>query len=67
METHKRTIAKTISWRIFGTLITSAITWLITHELKFAMTVGVLDTIVKLGSFYLHERSWNRIPYGERR
>jgi uncharacterized membrane protein len=64
VENHKRTIAKTASWRVLATLITTIIAWLLTGELRFAATVGVLDTLVKLAMYYVHERAWNRLDYG---
>ena len=64
MESHKRTIAKAFSWRITGTTITTCIAWLVTGRLEFAAAVGVLDTLIKLGTYYLHERAWNRIRFG---
>jgi uncharacterized membrane protein len=64
MENHKRTIAKTASWRVLATLITTFVAWMLTGELRFAATVGALDTVAKLVMYYVHERAWNRIDYG---
>jgi uncharacterized membrane protein len=35
-----------------------------TGQLKFAAEVGLIDTLVKLLVYFLHERVWNRISYG---
>ena len=64
MEKKRRSIVKAISWRFFATLITAAIVWIMTGELKFAATVGLIDTLVKFVIYFLHERIWNKIPYG---
>lgn len=64
METRRRTILKSASYRVLGGLITMAIAWVATREMVAATTIGVLDTLVKLGVFYLHERLWLRIDYG---
>jgi len=64
METHQRSLAKAISWRVFALIITVIITWVVTGESAVAASVGALDAAVKIGSFYLHERAWNRLKFG---
>lgn len=64
VETQKRSIAKTLSWRVVATLITAVVTYVVTSEWKVAASVGLADTLIKLGAYYLHERSWARIEWG---
>ena len=64
METHARTIAKAISWRILASLITSVLVWKVTGECKIGISVGILDCLIKLFTYYFHERAWNAIPFG---
>ena len=64
METHVRTIMKALSWRFVGTLITFTVAWIVTGELAFAAEIGIADTLVKLGVYYLHERTWMRVAFG---
>jgi uncharacterized membrane protein len=47
METTRRSIAKAVSYRFFGTLTTAALVFLLLGELKLAAAVGVLDTSVQ--------------------
>lgn len=35
----------------------------LTRETAFAATIGALDAFIKFGSYYLHERVWDRINY----
>jgi len=65
LESHKRSIAKTISWRVAATLITGVVTYFLTGRLDFAVTVGLADTLVKFFIYYVHERMWTRISYGK--
>ncbi len=65
METPKRSIAKTISWRVAATIITGVVTYILTGRLDFAVTVGLADTLVKFFIYYIHERMWARISYGK--
>ncbi len=65
METQKRSIAKTISWRIVATIITGVVTYILTGRLDFAVAVSLADTGVKFFTYYAHERMWARISYGK--
>ena len=64
MESQTRTIIKTVSWRIFGTLITAAVVWKMTGRAELGLSVGTLDCLIKLIGYYLHERAWNSIGFG---
>ncbi|MHC4483439.1 MAG: DUF2061 domain-containing protein [Planctomycetota bacterium] len=65
MESHYRSIAKAITWRMGGTLVTFAVAWVVTRELPLAAGIGLLDTVIKIGAFYIHERIWNRLSFGK--
>ena len=60
-----RSIVKTISWRIIATATTTSLVWLFTGELALAMEVGLLEVMLKLLFYYLHERSWENIGWGQ--
>lgn len=57
----KRNIAKTISWRIVGTIDTILISWLLTGNPLSGLKMGLGDTITKMLFYYLHERVWVNI------
>lgn len=54
-ETHWRTIAKSISWRIVATLVTAWFT-----GLTGAIVINIWMTV----AYYIHERVWTRITWG---
>ncbi|MBI3832665.1 MAG: DUF2061 domain-containing protein [Planctomycetes bacterium] len=64
METKRRSIAKTLSWRAWATVITAGVVFATTGEFRFAIEIGLIDTTVKLGAYFIHERIWNRIDFG---
>ena len=64
MESRKRSIAKSLSWRFIATTITVSVTYFLTGELTLAAEVGLIDTVFKLVVMYLHERVWLRISLG---
>lgn len=65
-ETHARSVAKALSWRIMGTLATAAIVFLFTRKAVLSLAVGGLEFIGKIGLFWLHERAWDRLSFGKR-
>ncbi len=63
-ESHKRTVAKTISWRIVATITTAMLVYLFTGDFTIAIEVGALEAVLKLLFYYLHERGWSHIAWG---
>ena len=64
-ESHRRSVAKALSWRVIATFITGFVALYITGELRLAVEIGFIDTIAKLVVYYAHERTWASIRYGE--
>ena len=67
MVTHakpKRSLAKTATWRICATLTTIVLVWIFLHDITTAVYVGIVEVIVKMIVYYLHERAWNKIGWG---
>jgi uncharacterized membrane protein len=64
MDTHSRSFAKAVSWRITGTLDTVLLSWLITGSINLAAAIGVTEVITKSLLYYLHERAWVRVGFG---
>lgn len=67
METHGRSIIKAISWRTGGTVVTCMVAWILTGSFDLATRIGILDTAIKIGAFYVHERLWNRLDFGKQK
>lgn len=65
MESHYRSIAKAITWRVGGTTVTFAVAWMLTGSISLSVSIGLLDTVIKIGAFYAHERFWNRLQFGK--
>ncbi len=64
-EKLKRSIAKTVSWRVIGTLDTVLISWLITGTLALAFSIGAIELVSKMALYFFHERAWNNIKWGK--
>ena len=64
METHVRSIAKAVSWRIVATLTTMLLVYVFTGNLLVSGGVGLTELLSKLLIYYVHERVWNAIRFG---
>lgn len=64
-EKIKRSLLKTISWRVIGTLDTILISWLITGAMTLALSIGTIELISKMVLYFFHERLWNQIKWGK--
>ena len=64
-ENINRSILKTISWRIIGTLDTLVITYFITGTIKMALSIGFIEFFSKMLLYFFHERAWNKIKLGK--
>ncbi len=65
-EQLSRSILKSVSWRVIGTLDTIAISWFITGTLEFALSIGFIELITKMVLYIVHERLWNKITWGKK-
>ena len=64
-EKSYRSIVKSVSWRTIGTIDTIVISLFITGKLDAALAIGGVEVFTKMGLYYLHERTWNRIKFGK--
>ena len=65
MESHYRSIAKAVTWRTGGTVVAILIAWIVTGRPALSLSIGLLDSAIKIGAFYVHERIWNRVRFGQ--
>ena len=64
VESHYRSIAKAVSYRILGSTTTALIFYVLTGKASLSLGAGALDMVVKIGAYFVHERIWNHINYG---
>lgn len=57
-KSQKRHIAKTITWRVVGTLDTIILSWIISGNPLASLKIGGSEVITKMVLYYFHERVW---------
>ncbi len=61
----KRTLYKTLSWRIVATTMTFLISGAILESFtEIALFIALTELFTKFALYYLHERIWLRLPLG---
>ena len=55
-----RHLAKTVTWRLVGTVDTILLGWLVSGDATVGLTIGGLEMVTKMILYYLHERAWFR-------
>lgn len=63
-ETKKRSLLKTITWRITATLTVMTLVFIFTGRIDFMVSIGIFDVIFKAVLYFVHERVWNKITWG---
>ncbi len=66
-DTNKRSIVKGISWRVVATTTTIAIVYFFFDRLDLAIAAGMIETVLKVGLYWVHERAWFKIQWGRKK
>jgi uncharacterized membrane protein len=56
-----KSVMKSVSWRIVGTIDTMIISYFITGKLTVALSIGSVEVLTKTVLYYFHERLWAHI------
>ncbi len=64
LESRKRHLGKTITWRLVGTMDTMILAWVISGNPLTGLKIGIAEGITKMVFYYIHERVWYRIDFG---
>jgi len=63
-DSRKRHLAKTVTWRVVGTIDTMILAWIISGDPMVGLQVGFAEVVTKMILYYLHERIWYKVDFG---
>lgn len=66
-ETNRRSILKGISWRFIATTTTIIIVYFFFGRLDLAVAAGMIETFLKVGLYWGHERIWHKVRWGKQK
>jgi uncharacterized membrane protein len=64
-ETRKRSIAKSIVWRVICIIVSILTSYALTARWDIAVAIGSVYNIITMILYYFHERIWNSIKWGK--
>jgi uncharacterized membrane protein len=64
--TRARSFVKALSYRIWGTLTSVIVAYVITKNASLSISIAFWETVVKVFVYYAHERGWNYIQWGRK-
>jgi len=65
MDTRKRSLVKSIVWRVTGIILLGVISYLVTGNWKEMTKITVLFHSIRIILYYFHERFWEKISWGK--
>ena len=65
MDTAKRSLLKTVTWRITGSGATFGIGYLISGNFIIAGSIASIQLVSNTLLYFVHERIWNTIKWGQ--
>ena len=63
-NSHLRSLAKAISWRVVGSADTFILSLIFTGSGKYALSIASAEALTKIALYYVHERVWRRVRWG---
>lgn len=66
-DTNKRSVVKGISWRLLATTTTIIIVYIFFGRLDLAIAAGLIETVLKVGLYWAHERAWFKVRWGRKK
>ena len=64
-EKNIRSIAKGVSWRFIATGTTVVIVYVFFGRLDLAIVAGIIESVLKIALYWVHERIWQRVKWGK--
>lgn len=64
LNSKKRHLAKTITWRCIGTIDTILLAFFVTGDSIISLKIGAAEIVSKMLLYYIHERFWYKLDYG---
>lgn len=63
-DTRRRSIVKSIIWRIIGVIILGGLSYVVTKSWETTTLITVSFHTIRVVLYYYHERFWERIKWG---
>lgn len=65
LEAHRRTLVKTVLYRIVMVLVTIIVAFAFIGNVSDAVNIGIAANLLKTGTYYAYERAWAHVTWGQ--
>ena len=65
-DAHLRSIMKAVSYRLLAAIATGSIVYVFTRRLDISLGIALVEVVAKIFCFYIHERLWSFIKFGQK-
>ena len=66
MITKRRSLAKSITWRLIAIAVTFIVGYVMTGSWQFAVSLSLISNLINFVLYYIHERFWLKIDWGRK-
>ena len=67
IETRKRSLVKSIIWRIICIAVSIITAYFLTRKVDLSVAIGTTYNAITMVLYYFHERLWNRLEWGKQK
>lgn len=67
IETKKRSLVKSITWRIICIVVSIITAYFLTGKIDVSVAIGTIYNGITMMLYYLHERFWNKLEWEKQR
>jgi len=64
MVLRRRHLAKALTYRVVGSIITAVAVYAVTGSVKLGLILAPVDFVIKTIFYYVHERVWHMSKWG---
>jgi uncharacterized membrane protein len=62
----KRSLAKSITWRLIAIFVTFVVGYIMTRSWEFAASLSLVSNFINFILYYIHERFWLKVSWGKK-
>lgn len=66
IESHKRTLVKSITWRFIAVIVAFIVAYFFTKKPVESSIMAIVINLINMVAYYIHERIWNKINFGRK-
>ena len=66
MVSKRRSLAKSVTWRLIAIFVTFGVGFVMTNSWEFAASLSLISNLINFILYYIHERFWLKVSWGRK-